>query len=196
MQKKLFAITIASISINTIYAAPTSQANSCPTPVAELKTNMGIIDIQLNKAKAPISVNNFIDYVNSGFYNNKIFHRVIPGFMIQGGGFDANMKEAATKSPIKNEASNGLKNDKYTVAMARTMDPDSATAQFFINVKANDFLNYSGANPGYAVFGKVIKGFDTVDKIAGTPTTTSGMYENVPKTPIIIQSAKMLPCTK
>lgn len=163
-------------------------------PQAQLITNMGLIDIELNKDKAPGSTANFIQYVNSKFYNDKIFHRVIPGFMIQGGGFDKDLHEDSTKAAIKNEASNGLTNDKYTIAMARTNDPDSATAQFFINVNDNTPLNYSAGNPGYAVFGKVIKGQDVVDKIAQTPTKTSGMYENVPTTPVIIKSARMLPC--
>jgi cyclophilin family peptidyl-prolyl cis-trans isomerase len=171
-------------------------ATACNNPVAELDTSMGIIDIQLDATKAPKSVANFQQYVNKGFYSNKIFHRVIPGFMIQGGGFDKDLNQAATSAPIKNEANNGLTNDKYTVAMARTNDPDSATAQFFINVNNNTFLNYSAGNSGYAVFGKVTKGQDIVDKIAGTATHTDGAYENVPNTPIVIKKAKMLPCGK
>ena len=161
---------------------------------AVLNTNHGIIEIELNAEKAPITVANFVDYVKSGHYDGTIFHRVIDNFMIQGGGFDAKMNEATTKAPIKNEADNGLTNDKYTIAMARTNDPNSATAQFFINVKDNNFLNYSAANPGYAVFGKVVQGQAVVDKIAGVPTGTVGMYENVPTTPVVIKSAKMLAC--
>lgn len=188
--KKL--ITILSI----ITTSSAFAANICNNPVAELQTNMGTIQVQLNPAKAPKSVNNFEQYVTSGFYNGKIFHRVIPGFMIQGGGFDKSLNQAATKAPIKNEANNGLLNDKYTISMARTNDPDSATAQFFINVNNNGFLNYSANNPGYAVFGKVIKGQEVVDKIASTSTHTEGMYENVPNTIVIINKAKMLPCSK
>lgn len=178
----------------TTPAAPKTVPRCVAYPVAELKTNMGEIDVELNTEKAPLSVANFIQYVDNKFYDNKIFHRVIPGFMIQGGGFDKDLKEAKTKDPIKNEAKNGLTNDKYTISMARTNDPDSATAQFFINVHANTPLDYSSSNPGYAVFGKVIKGQDVVDKIAATPTKTSGMYENVPEKAIVIKSAKMRQC--
>lgn len=185
-----------SLVLGLCVASSAFAANQCANPVAQLTTNQGVIEIQLNQAKAPKSVANFEQYVNSGFYAGKIFHRVIPGFMVQGGGFDKSLTQAATKAPIKNEANNGLANDKYTISMARTNDPDSATAQFFINVNDNKFLNYSAANPGYAVFGKVIKGQNVVDKIAAVPTHTEGMYENVPNTPVIIQSAKMLPCSK
>lgn len=190
--KKSLLILIASAG----FAANSFAATVCANPVAELDTNFGKIDIQLNPAKAPISVANFEQYVKSGFYSNKIFHRVIPGFMIQGGGFDKDMKEATTKAPIANEATNGLHNDKYTIAMARTNDPNSATAQFFINVNYNDFLNASSSNPGYAVFGKVIKGQDVVDKIAGVATGTVGMNQDVPNSPVLIKSAKMLACAK
>jgi peptidyl-prolyl cis-trans isomerase A (cyclophilin A) len=197
MRKILFVLAGTSLVYN-VFAAPKTAV--CANPVAELTItqndkSLGVIDIQLNTAKAPISVANFANYVNSGFYNDKIFHRVIPGFMIQGGGFDKKMnQDVKTKAPIKNEANNGLANDKYTISMARTNDPDSATAQFFINVNDNIPLNYSAANPGYAVFGKVIKGQDVVDKIAATPTNTVGIYENVPTTPVVIKSAKMLTC--
>ena len=189
MRKNMLITMMLSLGVATAANAATT-AKSC----AELDTNQGKIIVQLNFAKAPVTVANFEQYVSSGFYSNKIFHRVIPGFMIQGGGFDAKMNEATTKAPIKNEADNGLTNDKYTIAMARTNDPNSATAQFFINVKDNNFLNYSAANPGYAVFGKVVQGQAVVDKIAGVPTGTVGMYENVPTTPVVIKSAKMLAC--
>mgnify|MGYP000381954436 CR=1 FL=1 len=198
--RKILVFLAGSILAFNVFAA--SKANTCSNNlVAELTITLdnkplGVIDIQLDKAKSPISVANFIQYVNKGFYNDKIFHRVIPGFMIQGGGFDKKMNQAKTMSPIKNEASNKLPNDKYTVSMARTNDPDSATSQFFINVNDNTPLNYSAANPGYAVFGKVTKGQDVVDKIAGVQTKTDGMYENVPITPVIIKSAKILPCKK
>lgn len=189
MKKNILMVTLFSMSVATAANAATTT-KLC----TKLETNQGDIIVKLNFAKAPVTVANFEQYVSSGFYSNKIFHRVIPGFMIQGGGFDAKMNEAATKAPIKNEADNGLANDKYTIAMARTNDPNSATAQFFINVNDNKFLNYSASNPGYAVFGKVIQGQAVVDKIAGVPTGTVGMYENVPNTPVVIKSAKMLAC--
>ena len=138
-------------------------------PVVELDTNMGAIVIELNEEKAPKTVENFLNYVKSGHYDGTIFHRIIDGFMIQGGGMDAEMNEKATNAPVENEADNGLKNDKGTIAMARTQDPHSATSQFFINVKDNDFLNHSGKNMqgwGYTVFGKVTSGMDVIDKNA------------------------------
>ncbi len=190
MNKYLTMLIAASaiLSANS-YAAPASK------PVqACLITNYGKIELQLDQAKAPLSVANFDQYVESGFYKNKIFHRVIPNFMIQGGGFDKDMNQAATRAPIKNEANNGLKNDKYTIAMARTNDPDSATAQFFINVKDNDFLNYTPSNPGYAVFGKVTKGQDVVDKIASVKTGSKGMYQDVPNSPVTITNATLSAC--
>ena len=161
----------------------------------KLTTSMGAITIQLDKEKAPVSVGNFVKYVESGHYSGTIFHRVIDGFMIQGGGFDKDLRQKPTNAPIKNEASNGLKNDVYTVAMARTGVRDSATAQFFINVKDNAFLNYSGESPqgwGYAVFGKVVEGSDVVDKIKKVPTGNSGGYENVPLQPVLIEKAECL----
>ena len=159
----------------------------------KLTTSMGPIVIELDKAKAPVSVENFVKYVDSGHYNGTIFHRVIDGFMIQGGGFDKDMRQKPTQAPIKNEAGNGLKNDKYTIAMARTSDPNSATAQFFINVKDTDFLNYTAPTVqgyGYAVFGKVIEGQDTVDKIAKVATGNRGMHQNVPAQPVVIEKAE------
>ena len=159
----------------------------------KLTTSMGPIVIQLDKEKAPVSAENFVKYVQAGHYNGTVFHRVIDGFMIQGGGFDKNMQQKPTQPPIKNEASNGLKNENYTVAMARTGVRDSATSQFFINVKDNEFLNYSGENPqgwGYAVFGKVVEGQDTVDKIKKVATGNSGMHQNVPTTPVVIEKAE------
>lgn len=164
-------------------------------PYVELETSMGNIVIELNQEKAPKTVANFIDYVKSGQYDGTIFHRVINGFMIQGGGMDANMKEKPTKAPIQNEADNGLKNDVGTIAMARTSDPHSASSQFFINVKNNDFLNHSGKNPqgwGYAVFGKVTEGMDIVKKIEGVPTGRYGMHADVPSTPVVIIHAKVI----
>jgi peptidyl-prolyl cis-trans isomerase B (cyclophilin B) len=148
--------------------------------MVKLHTNHGIITIQLDAAKAPQTVANFLDYVNSGAYSNTIFHRVIPNFMIQGGGFEPGMKQKATKTPIQNEAANGLKNDKYTIAMARTGDPHSATTQFFINTGKNDFLNYPGQDGwGYCVFGKVTEGMDVVDAIGKVKTGNRGGQEDV-----------------
>ena len=164
-------------------------------PIVQFDTNMGTITLELNEQAAPVTVANFIDYVESGHYDGTIFHRVIDGFMIQGGGMDANMNEKRTGTPIKNEADNGLKNDVGTIAMARTSDPHSATAQFFINVKNNDFLNYSSPSPqgwGYAVFGKVIDGMDVVNQIKHVPTGRYGSHADVPTTPIVINSAKVI----
>lgn len=154
----------------------------------QIKTNLGNINIELYDEQAPVSVKNFKSYVSSQFYNGTIFHRVIPGFMIQGGGFDTNMKEKPTQPAIQNEASNGLKNTRGTLAMARTNNPNSATSQFFINVANNEFLNKSTGNPGYAVFGKVTEGLDIVDKIVSVPTTSLGMYQDVPKQAVKIIS--------
>ena len=146
-----------------------------------LSTNFGNIILELDADKAPITVENFLSYAKNGYYNGTIFHRVIDGFMIQGGGFDAAMKQKATEKPIKNEASNGLKNNKYTIAMARTSIPDSATSQFFINVNNNDFLNHPGQDGwGYCVFGNVTEGADIVDKIQKVATGNSGGHQDVP----------------
>ena len=159
----------------------------------KLTTSMGPITIELDEAKAPISAKNFLAYVDSGHYNGTIFHRVINGFMIQGGGFTKDMQQKPTQPPIKNESTNGLKNDLYTVAMARTNVRDSATSQFFINVKDNGFLNYSGeGNPGYAVFGKVVEGTDTVDKIKAVQTGNQRGMGDVPNTPVVIEKAECI----
>ena len=154
----------------------------------QIKTSMGTIDIELYDDKAPISVKNFESYVKSNFYNGTIFHRVIPGFMIQGSGFETNMVEKKTQASIKNESNNGLQNTRGTLAMARTNDPNSATSQFFINLTDNAFLNKTSSNPGYAVFGKVTKGMEIVDKISKVPTGNYGMHENVPNHPVKIIS--------
>lgn len=157
-----------------------------------LSTNYGPIVLELDDQKAPNTVRNFVDYVNAGHYNGTIFHRVIPGFMIQGGGFEPGMRQKGTTAPIQNEANNGLKNTKYTVAMARTNDPHSATAQFFINVSDNDFLNHSApsaAGWGYAVFGAVTEGTDVVDKIAGVATSSASGHQDVPVSDVVIESA-------
>ncbi|HYC36331.1 MAG TPA: peptidylprolyl isomerase [Usitatibacter sp.] len=159
----------------------------------KLTTTMGPITIALNREKAPISVDNFVKYVQSGHYNGTIFHRVIGTFMIQGGGFTKDMQQKATNAPIKIESSNGLKNEPYSVAMARTPAPNSATSQFFINVVDNQMLNYvDDMKPGYAVFGKVTSGQDTVDKIKAVPVGNSGPHQNVPTTPVVIEKAECL----
>tara|TARA_A100001011_G_scaffold263602_1_gene272204 strand:+ start:61 stop:558 length:498 start_codon:yes stop_codon:yes gene_type:complete len=159
------------------------------------ETNLGNITIELDKKKAPKTVDNFVKYVQEGHYDKTIFHRVINGFMIQGGGFEKNMKEKATTAPIENEADNGLKNKAYTLAMARTSDPHSASAQFFINLVDNDFLDHSSKTMsgwGYAVFGKVIKGMEVVDKISEVATATKGFHDDVPVKPITIKKATIL----
>jgi cyclophilin family peptidyl-prolyl cis-trans isomerase len=159
----------------------------------ELQTTLGSIVIELDEENAPVSAKNFIEYVNDGFFDGLIFHRVIKGFMIQGGGMDAEMNSKPNRDPIINEADNGLKNLRGTIAMARTNDPNSATSQFFINHVDNDFLNYSGpANPGYAVFGKTVEGLDVVDAIADVQTSRKGMYDDVPVEPVVIESAKVI----
>ncbi len=163
--------------------------------MVRLETSMGEIFLELDEEKAPKTTANFLGYVNSGHYDGTIFHRVIDGFMIQGGGMTAGMQEKPTGDPIENEADNGLANDTYTVAMARTMDPHSATAQFFINVKKNDFLNHTAKNErgwGYTVFGKVTKGHGVVNKIKAVPTGRVGGYDDVPKEPVTIIKAEVV----
>ena len=160
----------------------------------KLHTNFGVIGLELNAEKAPETAKNFIEYVEAGHYDNTIFHRVINGFMIQGGGFEPGMQQKPTRAPIKNEADNGLKNDQYTIAMARTGDPHSASAQFFINVVDNDFLNFKSPNGngwGYCVFGKVVDGTDVVDKIKGVKTGNAGFHQDVPKEDVIIERAEV-----
>jgi len=158
-----------------------------------ITTNKGNIKLELDAEKAPKTVANFLDYVAKGHYDNTIFHRVIGDFMIQGGGFDATMKQKPTAATVENEAKNGLKNDKYTVAMARTSDPHSASAQFFINTKNNAFLDYPGQDGwGYAVFGKVVEGADIVDQINKVKTGRSGMFSDVPSDPVIIEKAEVI----
>jgi peptidyl-prolyl cis-trans isomerase A (cyclophilin A) len=161
-------------------------------PVVMMETSLGGIKIELFEKEAPISVKNFLSYAKSGFYNDTIFHRVIPGFMAQGGGFTADRKQKPTKAAIRNEAANGLKNDRGTIAMARTSAPDSATAQFFINVVNNNMLNRPNPDgAGYAVFGKVLEGMDVVDKIVNVKTLNQNMvFQNMPETPVLIKSVK------
>jgi peptidyl-prolyl cis-trans isomerase B (cyclophilin B) len=158
-----------------------------------LHTNHGDITLELDAENAPASTANFLQYVREGHYNNTLFHRVIPGFMIQGGGMEPGMKQKGTRNPVANEATNGLKNRNYTVAMARTSEPHSATAQFFINVADNDFLDHTSPSAngwGYCVFGKVIAGKDVVDKIKAVPTATVGFHQNVPKDDVVIVTAE------
>ena len=158
-----------------------------------LTTNHGAITVELDTEKAPKSVENFVNYVKSGHYDGTIFHRIIDGFMIQGGGCEPDLKQKPTNDPIENEADNGLKNDRYTIAMARTSDPHSATAQFFINVGDNDFLNYPGSDGwGYAVFGKVSDGMDVVDAIRAVKTGRKSMFSDVPVEDVVIEKAEVI----
>jgi peptidyl-prolyl cis-trans isomerase B (cyclophilin B) len=178
--------------VATAEAAKVTTAKEA-NPMVLMKTSMGDIKIELDRAKAPLSVDNFLRYVDEKFYDGTIFHRVIANFMIQGGGMLPDMTEKQTHEPLKNEAGNGLKNARGTLAMARTGVVDSATAQFFINVVDNDFLDHKDETPrgfGYAVFGKVVEGMDVVDKIKVTPTSTKDPYENVPVTPVVIESVR------
>ncbi|MGZ8136114.1 MAG: peptidylprolyl isomerase [Methylococcaceae bacterium] len=166
-----------------------------PSTKVKLTTSLGEIIIQLNTEKAPISSANFLTYVNEGFYNGTIFHRIIPGFMAQGGGFDTSFAQKAVHAPIKNEADNGLANNRGTLAMARTPDPNSATAQFFINYKDNAFLNYTSPTAngwGYAVFAEVLEGMDVVDAMAKQPTGNRGGHQDVPKTDIVVEKAEVI----
>src|SRR5687767_74630 len=181
--RHLFMLSAAAVVPNALAA----------DPQVDLRTSAGTIRLELYPAKAPKSVENFLQYVRDGHYNGTIFHRVIPGFMIQGGGMTPNMAQKQTRPSIPIESKNGLKNDAGTVAMARTSEPNSATAQFFINLKSNDFLNYPGQDGhGYTVFGKVVNGMDVVSKIAGVPTGSQGMHQNVPQTPVVIESASVV----
>ena len=204
LTRRIALLAIAAIPALALAQAPApaaatkSQPQGCtvkgnaPMKV-KLTTSMGPIVIELDKAKAPVSVENFVKYVEAGHYNGTIFHRVIPNFMVQGGGFTKDMQQKPTQAPIKNESTNGLKNDNYTVAMARTGVRDSATSQFFINVKDNEFLNFSGENPqgwGYAVFGKVVEGKEVVDKIKKVATGNAGGHQNVPTQPVLIEKAE------
>jgi peptidyl-prolyl cis-trans isomerase A (cyclophilin A) len=182
-----FALSGAALAA-TPAAAPVSA-----TPQVEIKTNMGDIVVELDHDKAPKSVDNFIAYVKSGFYKGTIFHRVIDGFMIQGGGFDEKLKQKKTNKPIPIESQNGLTNSNYTLAMARNGDPNSATSQFFINVADNEALNYPGRDGfGYTVFGKVIQGQEVVDKIKGVLVDDKGSFQNIPVIPVVIKSATIL----
>ncbi|MBI2312569.1 MAG: peptidyl-prolyl cis-trans isomerase [Betaproteobacteria bacterium] len=172
-----------------------SQAALAASPQVEMKTTLGIVTLELYPDKAPKTVENFLQYVKDGHYNGTIFHRVIKGFMIQGGGFEKPMLQKRTRAPIENEAGNGLRNDSGTLAMARTSNPHSASAQFFINVANNEFLNFRGPTPqgyGYAVFGKVVKGMEVVEKISLVPTGNMGPFSDVPLEAVAIQEMKLL----
>jgi cyclophilin family peptidyl-prolyl cis-trans isomerase len=185
-------------------AAPATPQVPAPTPkpaptgpivafeVAQGRTALGTITIALDAEKAPLSVRNFLEYVRSGHYEGTVFHRVMPGFMIQGGGFTPELEEKPTQGPIRNEAKNGLRNSRGAVAMARTNDPDSADAQFFINLRDNHRLDYGIGGAGYAVFGQVIEGMEVVDRIALVPTTSRGPHQNVPQVGVVIKKAREL----
>jgi len=176
-------------SLFVLSAAVVAPGALAADPQVDLKTSMGNIRVELYPAKAPKSVENFLQYVKDGHYNGTIFHRVIPGFMVQGGGMTPDMAQKPTRAPIPIESKNGLKNDVGWLAMARTSDPNSATSQFFINVNNNSFLNYPGQDGnGYTVFGKVVDGMDVVNKIVAVPTGNKGMHQNVPQKPVVIES--------
>jgi peptidyl-prolyl cis-trans isomerase B (cyclophilin B) len=186
---KSFLKTIAMLAI--FGTALAQEGGTMPTTTVLIKTNKGDITLKLDAEKAPVTVENFVAYAKDGFYNGTVFHRVIPGFMIQGGGFDKDFAQKKTKDPIKNEAANGLKNKRGTIAMARTSDPNSATAQFFINLVDNDFLNYTSATPqgyGYTVFGEVTDGMTVVDEIAKVKTANKNGHQNVPVDNVVIES--------
>ncbi len=191
MKKSL--LTLVALAAFALPQSPALAAN----PVVEMKTSQGEIVVEVFADKAPKSAENFVQYVRDGHYDGTIFHRVIDGFMIQGGGFDAEMKQRSTRAPIENEAKNGLKNEPGTLAMARTADPHSASAQFFINLVPNTFLDYPSRDGwGYAVFGKVIKGMDVVEKIGKVATGNRGFHQNVPVEPVVIESARVVEAAK
>ena len=186
---------VLSLALLPVFAGQARAAALASDPAVKLETSLGDIVVRLDARKAPITTANFIQYVKSGHYDGTIFHRVIKNFMVQGGGLTPDMKEKSARAPIHNEANNGLRNQKYTIAMARTADPHSAGAQFFINTKDNGFLDFKSQTPqgwGYAVFGKVIKGHEVVDKIEAVATGKKGFYENVPTTPVIIKKAVVI----
>lgn len=192
----LVATSMALASAVMANPSTSNQGNSMSTsPRVNMQTSLGNIVIELDAEKAPKTTENFLTYVREGFYDGTIFHRVINNFMVQGGGFDATMKQKQTHAPVENEANNGLKNDRYTLAMARTADPHSATAQFFINVADNDFLNFTAPTPngwGYAVFGKVVEGTDVVDAIKVAKTGNKGFHQDVPTEDIVIEKATVV----
>lgn len=194
--KKLFAALFALLlccAMQPAHSQPKNFSTKGKQTMIKLHTNHGDITLQLDADKAPLTVANFIEYVNSGFFDGTIFHRVMDNFMIQGGGFEPGMKQKPTNAPVKNEAANGLKNEKYSIAMARTSDPHSATAQFFINVANNGFLDHPGQDGwGYCVFGKVVEGMEVVDAIGKVKTGNSGFHQNVPKEDVVITKAEVV----
>ncbi|MBA4397533.1 MAG: cyclophilin [Syntrophus sp. (in: bacteria)] len=195
MLKKILVILACGLTILCAGVAGAAEP-AARNPVVLMETSLGNVKMELFAREAPISVKNFLEYVVSGFYDGTVFHRVIPNFMVQGGGFTADMHQKQTKSPIRNEADNGLKNQAGTLAMARTMVVDSATAQFFINAADNRFLNHrdkTSQGYGYAVFGKVMEGMDVVEKIAAVKTGTREGLRDVPQTPVVIKSMKVIP---
>ena len=174
---------------------PLQAQQSGKLPMITMTTSLGEIKIEMYPDEAPVTVANFLEYVESGFFDGTIFHRVIPGFVVQGGGFTPDMKQKSTRAPIINEADNGLKNDKGTLSMARTQDPESATSQFFINLTDNEFLNFKSKSAqgwGYAVFARVVEGMDVVEKMAEVQTGQSGMHSDVPVTPIVVEKAEVM----
>ena len=186
-------LMLAGALVAGLFSGVSMAQEAAPNLYVEMDTTEGNIVIELNEAKAPITVENFKNYVDDGYYAGLIFHRVIDGFMVQGGGFDADMKQKGTKAPIKIESNNGLKNERGTVAMARTSDPNSATSQFFINTQNNTFLDYPGQDGnGYTVFGKVVEGMDVVDKMEKVKTGFKGPHGDVPVEPITIESVKFI----
>ncbi len=189
--------TLTRLSLLAMTLCLSLSALAADMPRVRMQTSMGDIVLELNPEKAPVTVANFVQYVNDGFYSDTIYHRVIANFMIQGGGFTADYKKKETRQPIKNEADNGLRNERGTIAMARTGDPHSATAQFFINTVNNAFLNFTAPNPrgwGYTVFGRVVEGMDVVDKIRSVPTGSGGPFRtDVPQNPVVIKSVSMIP---
>jgi peptidyl-prolyl cis-trans isomerase B (cyclophilin B) len=197
---KLITSAVITMSLGTSMTASSAQTNNKPNQGKKMSsvkftTSMGSFTLQLDAEKAPKTVENFLQYVRDGHYTGTIFHRVIGNFMVQGGGFEKGMKQKPTRAPVENEANNGLKNEEYTVAMARTSDPHSASAQFFINVKNNSFLNFSSPTPqgwGYAVFGKVSEGTDVVDAIKKVQTTNKGGHGDVPAVDVVIEKAEVL----
>jgi cyclophilin family peptidyl-prolyl cis-trans isomerase len=192
-------LATAALLLLTAQAPATAPPPASPTPappplgpVVSIVTSLGEIRVALRPDKAPLTVDNFLKYVKAGHYTGTIFHRVMPNFMVQGGGMDAAMKEKPTRPPVRNEAKNGLRNSRGTIAMARTSDPHSATAQFFINIKDNHSLDFGIRGAGYTVFGEVIQGMEVVDKIIAVPTGSKGGHDDVPLTPVVIKSARVV----
>jgi peptidyl-prolyl cis-trans isomerase A (cyclophilin A) len=193
MQNRLIYVLGLVLGLLSMVSAPAWSADAAKPaggkPMVVFETSLGDITIELDAEKAPVTVKNFLSYVDSGYYDGTIFHRVIPNFMVQGGGFTADMKQKQTQAPIQNEAKNGLKNVRGSLSMARTSDINSATSQFFINVNDNAFLDHGSRDYGYAVFAKVVDGMDVVDKIVSVPTTSKGGHQDVPKEPVVINKA-------